>query len=111
MFDGLWTVEFRSTNNDYGRGVVVINQNRILGGDDGYYYTGTCDINNNTIQGSINIIRYDVNSISVFGNIDHFELNIEGDINENQFTLVGNIDEIPDVQIRVIGSKKEDFQQ
>ncbi len=31
MFNGLWTVEFISTINRYGRGVLVINENRLLG--------------------------------------------------------------------------------
>jgi len=41
MFNGLWTVEFSSTINRYGRGVLIINDGRLLGGDDSYYYSGT----------------------------------------------------------------------
>lgn len=109
MFDGLWTVEFKSTINQYGKGMIVIAQDRILGGDDSYYYTGTCNILDNNIQGSINVIKYDINGISVFGDIDHFELNFHGDIDENQFNLVGNIKNSPEVKIMMIGSKKEDL--
>ena len=31
--DGLWTVEFSSTLNLFGTGVVVLNNKRLLGGD------------------------------------------------------------------------------
>ena len=50
MFDGLWTVEFSTENGEYGRGVIVIIKNRILGGDGGYYYVGDCVIKDNKIK-------------------------------------------------------------
>jgi len=109
MFDGLWTVEFSSALNRYGRGVIVIVNGRILGGDDGYYYTGSCTINDNSINATITVIKYDQNSISVFGNINHFELILNGEINENSFDAIGTIADNPQAQLRVIGTKKEDL--
>lgn len=109
MIDGLWTVEFTSIANRYGKGILVINKNRLLGGDDGYYYTGTCNINNNNITGTINVIRYDQNSISVFGDIDHFELTFSGQIDDNQLNVTGSITNAPEEKIRVAGTKKEDY--
>lgn len=109
MIDGLWTVEFSSTINRYGRGVLVINDDRILGGDDGYYYFGTCEITDNNIHATITVIKYDPNSISVFGNINHFELILNGEIDENQFNAIGTIANNPQAQMRVVGTKKEDL--
>lgn len=109
MFNGLWTVEFSSTINRYGRGVLVINDDRILGGDDGYYYFGTCEITDNNIHATITVIKYDPNSISVFGNINHFELILNGEIDENQFNAIGTIANNPQAQMRVVGTKKEDL--
>ncbi len=85
-----------------------MNQNRLLGGDAGYYYTGTCNIEGNNIRGTINVIKYDQNSISVFGDITHFELTFTGQIDENQFSAVGNITGNPQARIRITGAKKED---
>lgn len=109
MFNGLWTVEFVSTINRYGRGVLIINNGRLLGGDDGYYYTGTCEIIGNNINALITVIKYDPNSISVFGNINHFELTLNGEIDENQFTAIGTIPNNHQVKMKVVGTKKEDL--
>ncbi len=110
MYDGLWTVEFNSMMNRYGRGILVINQNRLLGGDAGYYYVGTCNVNGSNIEGKVNIIRYDRNSVSVFGDIDHFELTFSGQIkDENLFDAIGIIANNPQTQIRIVGTKKEDL--
>lgn len=109
MFNGLWTVEFISTIKRYGKGVLIVNDNRLLGGDDGYYYSGTCNVTGNNIQATINVVKYDQNSISVFGNIDHFQLTLNGEINEYQFEAIGTIANNPQTQIRVVGTKREDL--
>jgi len=110
MFNGLWTIEFASMTNRFGRGILVINQDRLLGGDAGYYYVGTCSITGRKIAGTVNVIRYDPNSISVLGGMDHFELIISGELkNDNQFEADGSITGRPTIQIRIIGNKKEDL--
>jgi len=87
MVNGLWIVEFISTLNRFGFGVIVLNNGRLLGGDAGYYYSGEYDINDNMIQGKINVIRFDENSISVFGDIDQFSLKFSGQISNNYVTI------------------------
>ena len=109
MFDGLWTVEFISTVNHYGKGVLIVNGCRLLGGDDGYYYSGTCNVTDNKIQATINVIKFDPNSISVFGDIDHFQLILNGEINEYQFNTIGTIANNSQAQIKVVGTKREDL--
>jgi hypothetical protein len=109
MFDGLWTVEFQTRINRYGRGILVINNGRILGGDDGYYYSGTCDITNNEFNADLTIVKYDANSISVFGDLDHFQLKINGQLDEYKFTATGTITNLPHMEIHLAGTKKEDL--
>ena len=109
MIDGLWTVEFSSTTNRYGKGILIINQNRLLGGDEGYYYTGSCKVNGENIAGKLTVIRYDSNAVSVFGDIDTFELNFSGQINDNEFNMIANIDNSLGENIKVNGTKKEDY--
>ncbi len=110
MFDGLWAVEFISTINRVGNGVLIANGNRLLGGDDGYYYSGSWTITDNILEASITVIKHNLNAISVFGDIDHFQLNFSGEINEYEFDAVGEIANNPQAQIKVVGTKKEDLQ-
>jgi hypothetical protein len=110
MFDGLWVIEFESMIQIYGRGVVVLNNGRLLGGDESYYYSGTYRITENRIEGNATVIKHNPHGISVFGDISHFELTFTGDITENQFTAVGQIVENPDASITMTGTKKEDIE-
>jgi len=109
MFNGLWTVEFISAINRYGSGILVVNNDRLLGGDDGYYYTGSWSIADNKFDATINAIKYNPNIVSVFGNIDHFQLNLIGEVDEYQFNATGAIVNNPQAQIKVVGTKREDL--
>ncbi len=109
MIDGLWTVEFISTINRSGKGVLVLNNGRLLGGDEGYYYSGTYQVTGAKIQGKVNVIRFDPNNLSVFGDIDHFTLSFSGDISDYHLTAAATITDNPKFQIRVVAHKKEDM--
>jgi hypothetical protein len=107
--NGLWTVEFISTFNRAGQGVLVMNGGRLLGGDAGYYYSGTYKVRGTRIEGNVNIIRYDPTHFSVFGDIDHFTLSFTGDIDDYHFTAAATIPTKPEFQIKFTGNKKEDI--
>ena len=107
-FNGLWTIEFISTENRSGRGVLVLNDGRLLGGDEGYYYSGQYQIAGIKIQGTVNVIRFDPTTLSVIGNIDRFALQFSGEINDYNFTLAASVINNSQSQIKIIGNKKED---
>jgi T3SS negative regulator,GrlR len=109
VIDGLWTVEFTSTINRSGKGVLVFINERILGGDEGYYYSGMYKVTNSKVQGHINVVRFDPNTMSVFGDIDQFSVSFSGDINASDFKAAATIVNEPKSQISIIGKKKEDL--
>jgi hypothetical protein len=106
MFNGLWTVEFISTLNRFGYGVIVLNSGRLLGGDNGYYYSGNYEIKDNRIQGKVAITRYNPSVISVFGEINNFSLSLTGHITSNSIEAVGSFDMKPNLKIKIICKKK-----
>jgi uncharacterized ubiquitin-like protein YukD len=109
MIDGLWTVEFISTVNRSGKGILVLNNGRLLGGDEGYYYSGTYHVADAKIQGTVDVVRFDPNTLSVFGDIDHFTLSFSGDINDYHLSAAATITDKPEFQIKVVANKKEDM--
>ena len=108
MYDGLWTVAFK-TPIGFGYGVVVLNNGKLLGGDAGYYYTGEYTIDGGSFQGVIDVIRFDGSSISVFGDIDEISLSFSGSINEFEFSATASTPVSPGLQMSVTGNKKENL--
>lgn len=109
MFNGLWTIEFISTINRYGSGVLVANDGKLLGGDNGYYYSGDYRIEGDTIQGKVAVTRYNQNIISVFGNLDQFSLSFSGQIKKDSMEAAASFDNMPELKVKIICKKKVDL--
>jgi hypothetical protein len=109
--NGLWTVSFKNRitpTNGMGSGVVVIKDNKIVGGDSGFYYYGKYDTDNkkNSLIGTIKIVQYNQNNVSIFGNLLNFSIDIsmsQEDIKDNFFIARGNIKDNPMLKIDLEG--------
>ena len=107
--DGLWTIEFISTLHLVGSGVAVLSDNRLLGGDEGYYYSGHYDTENGQFSGTIDVTRYNRKSLSVFGDIGQYTMELEGKIQDYQIKGTAWIKGNRDRQLRIVGTKKEEL--
>ena len=107
--DGLWTVEFYSTLSIAGKGVVVLTNGQILGGDNSYWYSGNYIKEDNSVKGKINVTRFDPNAISIFGNLDHFSLEISVITDDNSMDGSAFIVGTPDFKMGFKGTKKADL--
>lgn len=107
--DGLWTIEFISTLHLVGSGVAVLNDNRILGGDEGYYYSGRYDTQNGRFSGTIDVTRYNPKSLSVFGDIGQYTLKLEGQVQDYQIEGTAWMENNPNRKIRIVGAKKKEL--
>ena len=107
--DGLWIVEFESTIGMFGKGVMVLNGDRILGGDVGYYYSGKCTIQGGKIKAEVDVIRFDADSVSIFGDIESFTLVLDGTITGVDFQARATSDSSPNIEMVVKGNKVEDW--
>jgi hypothetical protein len=70
MMEGLWKVEFKTSIEGSGSGVVVAEDRKVFGGDAGCYYTGRCVFSHENIETAPRLQRYRTGHISVFGNVD-----------------------------------------
>ncbi len=108
--NGLWTISFLSTVNLIGSGVLVMNNGRLLGGDEGFYYSGSYETTpTKEISAEIKVTRFNPAHISVFGNIGQFTLNFKGILNDLSFKGVASVDINPSHKLRIEGTKKEEL--
>jgi len=104
--EALWSVMFQSNVQDasagnIGGGVVVLETDRVLGGDGTFVYIGDYKITAGTITVNLTVDKYNEFTESVFGNIDHFHLNLEGEYNDIEFELHGTMAEDSSREIRI----------
>jgi T3SS negative regulator,GrlR len=108
--DGLWSVEFHSNSQNMGGGVVMINQDQILGGDSVFTYTGTLTKENNVLHANIEVSKHwHLPSPSIFGAIDHFNLKLSGNSDPNSLVLSGYVAEDPNQRISIKATHKADL--
>ncbi|WP_440811635.1 GrlR family regulatory protein [Pseudomonas syringae] len=90
MKDGLYAVNFKSSSQDFGSGVVSIQRGNLNGGDHGYFYQGKIEINDSKLSGTFQIKQWDLSVPSVFGPVSQFDLPLEGQIEGDNFKLQGS---------------------
>lgn len=74
MLEGFWLVEFYAGDISFGKGVVVLQNNQVLGGDSAFYCTGEYYIKEGLLSATLDIQRHNEFIPSVFGDIDSYRL-------------------------------------
>lgn len=89
--EALWSVVFSTPTGDAGGGVVILDTNRVFGGDGGYYYIGSYAVKDGQITMDIEVVKYNKMVESVFGPLQKFRLELKGMVKESQMTLSGSV--------------------
>ena len=105
MLSGIFYVEFKANNNDFGRGLIIIDEGRANGGDDKFLFRGRFDTYNGDIQAVIEVNHYRGEPTSVFGPIKNFTLNLSGKSDGNTFTVTGGVVNMNGAAITIRGVK------
>lgn len=108
MLSGIFFVEFKANNNDFGRGLIVIDDGRANGGDEAFLFRGKFDTYNGDVQAVIEVSHYRGVPNSVFGSIKNFTLNLTGKSDDNSFTVSGGVVNMPNAAITIKGVKVAD---
>lgn len=103
MLEALWSVEFISNLGATGAGVVVLETERVLGGDAQYIYVGSYNLNPSTglVTAQLKVTHFAGQASSVFGNAREFNLQLSGKPNIQQFEFHGQVVERPDLEIGI----------
>ena len=87
----LWSLEFVSALDREGGGVVILENGKLLGGDNNYFYVGSYDLLHNQFNATLEVKHYHGDFNPIFGKLKEFILKLEGDIDEDEMFLIGNI--------------------
>lgn len=109
MIEALWTVEFASNLQMFGRGVVVFESERVFGGDASFYYLGDYKITNGEIKGCIEITNYGGVPSSVVGPGEKIRLNISGKLKLPIMELQGCRVDHPNIIISIRCTKRAEL--
>ncbi|TCV91720.1 GrlR family regulatory protein [Biostraticola tofi] len=106
MKNGLYAVNFRSNNQDYGSGIVSVNNDAVNGGDFGFYYQGKFSGN----QIKLSVRQFNSNAQSVFGPLNNFHLILSiSDEGNNGYLLEGHVAENASFRLQVTAKKVADL--
>ena len=97
----LWSVEFVSELSSEGGGVVILENGKMLGGNDNYFYIGSYDLKNNKFNATIDVKHYHGKCNPIFGRQEEFILKLSGDSAEDEMLLIGHMLEDPSREIHV----------
>lgn len=91
MRNGIYSVKFSSSTQDFGTGVIVVNNDTINGGDLGYLYTGVLTSQDDKLSGVVKVKRWNTSGVSVFGSLQEFDLMLTGLVVEKLIKLSGHV--------------------
>jgi len=98
--EALYGIEFVSLS-DSGYGVVILETNRIFGGDSSFVYIGDYEVKNGKVYADVKCTNDRKTLPSIFGDINEFNLHLEGDLGDKEIILYGQMIENPEQKIGV----------
>lgn len=101
MKNGKYIAQFSSNVGGFGNGVVEVNDGRVAGRDDQYRYDGQFNAMDDKVHASITVQRLTPSATSIFGPVDRFSLDLEGEESGTMVTLKGSVVGRPDLKIGV----------
>jgi hypothetical protein len=88
--DALWTIEFETASRWTNGGVVVLQRERVLGGDNAYYFTGTYRVQGATLSASLHATHFHGQLISAYGDsAREIDVAIEAEVAGDGQTISG----------------------
>ena len=95
--EACWTVRFGPANDG---GVAVLESGRIYGGDSGYAYLGSYEVDGERVAGRLTIIRHNPQIRSIFGNAARFDLSFAvSRISDDSYRGALNAPGLPNAQL------------
>jgi len=110
MLEGLWSVELGIRETEMqGAGVVVFENQRVLGGSSDYFYTGKYEVKNDVVHGEIEVKFCGRKTSPIFGLLKKFRVRFSGKVRPRIMRLENYVVEDPKKEIFVRLSKRAEI--
>lgn len=97
MKNGIYSLIFKSEGKDFGNGILVVADERALGGDLIYVYKG--EVEGNTLV--LELTQHNQHAHSIFGNLNALKVNLNLYSESNGYILKGNVENLQTVPLIV----------
>ena len=87
----LWSVEFTSELGSEGGGVIVMEDGKILGGNNNYFYVGSYTVSADQFNATIDVKHYQGKCNPIFGKQEELILQLSGKSSPEEMSLSGHI--------------------
>jgi hypothetical protein len=101
MDAGFYITSFRTPLDD-ASGVIVVDGDRVRGGDSGMYYVGEVTGSGTAIKVRLRVRQHDKSKQSVFGDVDDFTLTLNGKRQGDQYVFEGRADRASSLKFQAI---------
>ena len=109
MIEGIYRINFHSTQ-DLGEGIIVASNGKINGGDKFCVYRGTYTSENGATKADVHVSLHNPAGVTVFGpQIKEFQLMLSGTATGENFQLISQIAEQPNLKMTLYGAKLSDL--
>ena len=105
MIDGLWSVQFQGPQG-HGGGAVVLTGGKVYGGDSGFTYAGSYELNGDAFKAKVTVKNFDPSFSSVFGSTGSFELVLEGKVQGDLIVGTGALVSAPTAKMSIRLTKR-----
>lgn len=104
--DGTYMLEFRSSRGGLGFGMVVLDQGKINGGNQGYAYRGRyVYLEPAALRAQLHITRWSQEASSVFGPLESFTLAAEAELDSLGFHGEGQVQDKEELTVSIHGQR------
>ena len=107
--EGLWKIGFVSNNSTAGAGILVLETERIFGGDTSFYYLGHYTVKDGHLIGTATVKRYSPYLPSVFPEIEDFQLEIDGTFNTDSIKGIAKMAGVSNNELVFVMNKLADL--
>ncbi|MGX6646654.1 GrlR family regulatory protein [Maricaulaceae bacterium MS644] len=101
MTPGLYITEFRTPLDD-ASGVIVVDGDRVRGGDSAMHYVGEITGRSDALKVRLRVRKHDMSKESVFGEVDDFTLTLTGRRKGEHYVFEGRADRAPSLGFQAV---------